>query len=752
MRCRALASVQSVNTPTGLIYCLAVFFLQACSLYAQDTLSNTSYGKEFYVCFPLNDEAGSKNDSLTSCSLFLTPYKKAAANVLVSYVLNGSEQRIQLQVEPDSVGWVRIPVELEITNRLAKEKKSIHIESDVEIGVYVMSHKVYSSDAYLAFPVKSLDTTYIVSSWPNIIRGNVIGARANKYGGFVIIATEDSTVCKLVPSCPIDSPLATTGDTVSVQLNRGELRYITASVANKYDITGTIVTSTTPFVLLSVHERAAIPNVKGTYNLLVEQCPPVTLLGTDYVLNPYNSSTDSMQSLIRVCAYYDATRIKGGDIDTVLYAREFVEISCKHAMFIHSNKPILVAQYETSSAVDASSKEADGDPFMVIVPSVEQYCQSYTILSPPDPAFTSHWLNIAVSKAGKGRLTVDGVVVPDSSYKSVETTDYYAIRIPVAAGVHRLSCDTTFGVVAYGFGVWDGYGYCAGMKTERILERIMDKVPPSVQADASCGVAHVIVSDTGSFISGADSVFVKSNKNVDLSVIAGTGDSSRLYLNAKLIDPHQDGYMEYFATDRAGNMFHDTLQLYGFTVTSAPSTYTVVAMSTTVDSICLTNTGEATQAFTLKLQQNTQFAIPPRLLFAPFSLAAHDSLWVPLYISVNTESNLVDTLGFVDACGRSRDVVLRADARQAVYSSSSSCGIPLTATSDSDTGVYLLGTRFSSRQIECTLSVYTVLGQLIDAMRIKPGCSYDMASFGSGLYMYSIQTSSGQVCGKLVMP
>jgi len=118
-------------------------------LYAQAQHDNL--GKEFYVAFGPNLGGDESNNLM---ALYIT--SRVPANVKIEVPAIGFTRT--LTTVPGSISTVVLPsdtdsksVEIRSVETVVKGM-AVHITSDSEIAVFGMSHKTYSSDAFMAFP------------------------------------------------------------------------------------------------------------------------------------------------------------------------------------------------------------------------------------------------------------------------------------------------------------------------------------------------------------------------------------------------------------------------------------------------------------------------------------------------------------------------------------------------------------------------------------------------------------------------
>lgn len=145
-----------------------------------------------------------------------------------------------------------------------------------------------------------------------------------------------------------------------------------------------------------------------------------------------------------------------------------------------SDNPVVLAQYfvsQSADGVDASglSLAQEGDPSLVLVPPVEQWRTSYTVLAPA--TFTHNHVNLTVQgSSATSAVQVDGVAVPASEWSQIPGTNFYAAVHALTNtidGSHRISSTdgSGIGAVVYGYATYVSYGYAGGLNLAAINPR-----------------------------------------------------------------------------------------------------------------------------------------------------------------------------------------------------------------------------------------------------------------------------------------
>ena len=136
-----------------------------------------------------------------------------------------------------------------------------------------------------------------------------------------------------------------------------------------------------PIAFISGHECGTVPFNIFYCDQLVEQLPPSATWGKRFISAPIEGR--SAVDVFRVVASRDNTILgsscfQGNNINLTLNAGEFREFNMSSSSYCYyeSNEPLLMVQFSVASDLD---NVLAGDPFMVVVPPVEQYRNSYNI-------------------------------------------------------------------------------------------------------------------------------------------------------------------------------------------------------------------------------------------------------------------------------------------------------------------------------------------------------------------------------------
>ncbi len=95
------------------------------------------------------------------------------------------------------------------------------------------------------------------------------------------------------------------------------------------------------------------------------------------------------------------------------------------------------------------------------MPPDEQFLNAYTI-SAGTLNIPNNWINITSPTANIGTVQIDGITVAGGLWNAIPATSFSGAKVPVTVGVHRVTSSLPIGILVYGFGFFDSYGYLGG--------------------------------------------------------------------------------------------------------------------------------------------------------------------------------------------------------------------------------------------------------------------------------------------------
>lgn len=407
----------------------------------------TSRGTEFWLAFPQGNGGSS-----SPASLFLTVTSDTDNSGQVQ--VPGLGFSAPFTVAAGASTQVAVPNTAEVKAADGIASLGIHVTAANQVSVYGLNNVQYASDGYLGLPVEALGTAYMVVSYKD---GTYQGQQLVS-SEFTVAATQDCTHLTVTPRITVGSHPA--GTPYAVTLNQGDV-YQLQDANPPDDLTGTQVASDKPVALFGAHQCDFVPAGVPSCNHLVEQLWPIPWWGTSFLTLPL--ATRGGGDTLRFLASSNATTVTvNGSPLSPLQQGWAVDANESVPLYITSNHPIYVIQFSDGGLQDNPGPDYNADPSMISIPPIAGFDTTYTVGVPVAPvtAFTGHYENILLS--GSGTVTFDGAPLP-SAYFTAISGAYKGAQISVSAEVHHLSSNIPFGVIAYGYGNADAYGYPGGI-------------------------------------------------------------------------------------------------------------------------------------------------------------------------------------------------------------------------------------------------------------------------------------------------
>ncbi len=388
--------------------------------------------------------------------------------VTTGYVeIPGLDYYEEFSVKPDSISRVQLPDETQLYYSEEIEYKGIHVVSEEEITIYGMSLLDYSTDGYLALPLDILSTNYMVMSYPHMTWKSSLSISTTLASQFAVVSPYDNVTVTITPSCKTASGIEA-GESFEVVLNKGEAYQVQAYYDQDpiYDLTGSVVQSTLPVAVFSGSAAASVPADVSASDHLIEQLPPISTWGNNFIAYPLEGRQNG--DTWRIISATDSNLISFNNsiIDTLNFG-DYYETILEEPAYINSTEPVMVMQYANGDSYDPGLYQ-NGDPFMMLIPPVEQFMNSYTFSTPED-RFTYHYLSIIVPEEGVGAITLDDVLLSEDVFDTIENSGYCAVGLAIEEGTHSISSDLSdFGIYSYGFARYESYGCAGGLSLKTI--------------------------------------------------------------------------------------------------------------------------------------------------------------------------------------------------------------------------------------------------------------------------------------------
>ena len=456
----------------------------------------TNEGNEFYVGFFRNRFGRASEPERIDPILWITTKESTSVNFTVCTIFGQLASDI---ARPGEITYINIPIEFIVfdstTDMMDSLYKGIHIkaEGNRRIVVFGQNEEIASNDAYLALPIISRPAgssyEYIAAS----VFGDQGQVKEAKDSVVLIIGTENDTQIIVEPapqlSAGIVHSLAPNGRffnnpafTNTVIIQRFQTFYLQV---RGNDISGTRIIANKSISFFSGHECANIPLTSAPCDMLIEQVPPVDTWGTEVVTIPLiTRSADTIKVFAlqaSTTVNVTHTNISNGmvtsDPSFTLDRNGFRELVISDYTLIQSNNPIGVVQFSRSFGTD---NIINSDPFMMWVPSCEQYRDSFAVAPAPfHPSIAetvagrvayANYTNIAVPAEyfNASMITVNNNPIDASDFGAIRRSDNsiwgYGAQLTLDEGVQVIrhqDPNAALSVAMYGFCSQQSWG-CTG--------------------------------------------------------------------------------------------------------------------------------------------------------------------------------------------------------------------------------------------------------------------------------------------------
>lgn len=373
------------------------------------------------------------------------------------------------------------------------------IRSTAPLVVYQFNvfENAFSNDASLLLPQNALGKLYRVLGW---VAGhpvpllNIVDRSA-----ITIVGTQPDTTVKVKPSWRIrgNAPIAPTPAGGSIEIKIGPFDVLNLETDDATfgddpktvaDLSGSVVTADKPIAVFSGVETTSapagvvsIPTYPGwsedstcCLDHLEEQMFPVESIGSRYVItrSPIRSTGSYHEpDILRFMGVAQQATVKTNlpaPFDNFTLAPGEVRTTWTQGdVIVEADEPVMVGQILVSNGyVDGP---AIGDPALTVFPPVDQYRSDYLIVTPA--SWTENYV-VAAAPTGT-QLSIDGQPAQPCTVNTIGllgSTEYQSLRCPLQVGVHRLSADRPFGIIAYGYGSAGSYAFAGGANVEKIYE------------------------------------------------------------------------------------------------------------------------------------------------------------------------------------------------------------------------------------------------------------------------------------------
>jgi hypothetical protein len=355
----------------------------------------------------------------------------------------------------------------------------------------------YSNDASLLLPTSALGKVYRAINWPAGHPVKIPNIDIIDRSYVTIVGVKPNTQVTVKPSWRIkgNAPIAATmaGGEIVATLGPFDVLNLETDDATfqddpkkAADLSGTSVVSTEPVAVFSGVETTSAPGgvlEVPTYpgwdpmntcclDHLEDQMFPVESVGKTYVIarSPVRSTSGWREpDILRFMGVAELahlhTSLPPPFDDFTLQPGEVRTTWTQDDVVIDSDKPAMVGQILVSNEyIDGNYI---GDPSLTVFPPIEQYRSEYVILTPK--SWTQNW--VVITEEAGSNIQLDGKPTAGCSSEvsgMLAGKSWESRRCALADGVHKLSGDKPFGIVAYGYGNAGSYAFVGGADVKRI--------------------------------------------------------------------------------------------------------------------------------------------------------------------------------------------------------------------------------------------------------------------------------------------
>lgn len=540
---------------------LAAWFVSGTSATAQAL--RDSKGRDFWLAVPPNDHSSTQTSDPSILALFIATTDTTVVTIDARR-RDGTVDASTTVVPPNVVWEFRYPTDQYELRGISQvgvpgiddekpNKASVHVVTSTDVTMYAVIRDDNTSDAWLVLPADALSTEYIISSYASDLSGtNPLPSQ------FVLVATEDSTVIDIELS--VVQSARNTGSLRRVTLDKGESYLLQAGVTSTRrndDLTGSHVAANKPFVAIASHRRAQVPVLasSASRDCLVEQMPGTETWGRHIIVPPLTPPTNSKPfnandvSVCRILASNDSTIVSINGLPAwSIDSRRFWDVPLDRPLDIEATKPILVTIIDRSANRSAITASQPGDPSLIVVPPYEQFLRDYRVINVEphiggNAFYTQHQITCVAPSSIIATLRIDGLAPP--VVNPIPGSNFSYTTYDVNVGSHYAVCDSAFGIIVYGYGPAESYGYTGGMAFQKLFQ-------PSLRLRAL---------DARGKAGGIDTVavIVDSVDNVENLVLSGArGVSATIRFDPSLFVP-----LNYRGISSTDSLLHISLS-YNF--------------------------------------------------------------------------------------------------------------------------------------------------------------------------------------------
>lgn len=457
-------------------------------LLAQD---NSNKGKEFWIAYPAHiDGTSSVMGLYITSDVNTSGTVKVGPTTTVNFTVTANQVTRVFLGSGTGVDASNADVYLNMSDGI-KSNAAIQVNSNDPVVVYAHIIRSARSGASLIIPTQVLGAEYIAPNYrSNSTSGPTSNGTLGGVGQITVIATQPNTTIEITPTSAGGS--RTAGSSFQITLtNAGDVYQFQGN--SQTDLSGTKIRSISvggsggckPIAVFSSSTWSTFDctGASGGDNLY-QQIFPTRAWGKQFVTAPFISRPND---IYRIFVQKNTTVVQVTDngVTTTLSGAffnatgNFYSYTSSNPVVFNATDPISVVQYISSQSCKTGcatggtvAASCYADPEMVILNPVEQSLNDITFFSAHrnfvpsgQTAIQLHYVNLIISKNYKNSVKIDNVAA--SGFVDIPGTNYSYLQQDLSNSsatnpVHRVTADTGFSAIVYGYGNVESYGYNGG--------------------------------------------------------------------------------------------------------------------------------------------------------------------------------------------------------------------------------------------------------------------------------------------------
>ncbi|MCQ4167703.1 putative Ig domain-containing protein, partial [Tahibacter harae] len=438
-----------------------------------DLVGHSHVGREFWFTHSLNS---CDSNDLLACT---PPHFPARSHWVTVAALNGAQGFVEIPglnfrqdftITAGGVAEIQLPWQVMNSQPAVARNLGVHVVSDEPVTVVALNRLLQSTDAAVIYPVDVLGLQYTAIDYP---RYTLAG------GQISVVAIHDNTTVSFTPppGKAVLGPGGVVRNSWSVTLQRGQAYQLYSWEGQGGEpYSGARVISSRQVAVFGGGICANVPVEAKACDHLFEQLLPDRNLGQRFLAG--RLATRSVGNVYRFVATEDDTAVYAGtQLVAVLRRGDVAERLLDGPVAIYATKPVqawLLAAGETLDSgardvppdVPPHENDPDGnllDPFAIGLPPVGTELSDYLFTTPQVPALLLHYAGLTIPESAVASLRLDGAAVSGVTWQPIPGTSSVHGNLRLAPGRHRLTAAAPFGLIVYGYGPYESYGYTGGL-------------------------------------------------------------------------------------------------------------------------------------------------------------------------------------------------------------------------------------------------------------------------------------------------